>query len=249
MRAGARLGLLLLALVPAPAGAAQLTAPELMQMLAGVESASARFVETRHSALLKAPLVLRGTLAYRRPDRVEKHVQSPYDERIVVEGRRITLENRTQNRKKTIAVTAAPGIAALVESIRATRAGDLAVLQRHYAVDVDGSREQWTLTLRPSDPQVAEYVTRLTLAGSETRIGRISVEETGGDRSVMEIDGMKSPRGAGRVADRRRGVQRLALLQAHDQRGSHRFLARRPPPRRSACSSASCATASPRACW
>ena len=180
--------LLLCWLLPATAGAATLTAADLMKMLATVESANARFVETRTSALLKAPLVLQGTLAYRRPDRVEKHVTSPYDERITVEGGRLTLENRAQNRKKTVQVSSAPGLAALVESIRATRAGDLDALQRHFALQVEGSRDRWTLTLKPLDAQLAGYVTQLTLSGSETRIGRITVEEAGGDRSVMEIE-------------------------------------------------------------
>ena len=187
MRACARFALCLALLAPAACGAAALTVEELMKMLATVESASARFVETRESALLKAPLVLQGTLAYRRPDRVEKHVQSPYDERITVEGGRLTLENRTQKRKKTMAVSSAPGLAALIESIRATRAGDLEALQRHFALQVEGVRERWTLTLKPLDAQVAGYVSVLSLAGSETRISRITIEEAGGDRSVMEI--------------------------------------------------------------
>ena len=197
MKTCARLALLLL-LAPAAASAATMTAAELMQMLASVESANARFVETRHSALLKAPLVLQGTLAYRRPDRVVKHVTSPYDERITVEGGRLTLENRSQNRKKTFSVSGAPGLAALIESIRATRAGDLDALQRHFTLEVEGSRERWTLTLKPLDAQVARYVTLLSLSGSETRIGRIAVEEAGGDRSVMEITegtGERAPSG------------------------------------------------------
>ena len=179
--------LLFLAAAPAASGAAPLTVAELMQMLGAVESENARFVETRHSALLKAPLVTEGTLAYRRPDRVEKHVLSPYDERITVEGGRLTMENRTQNRKKTVSVSGAPGIAALVESVRATRAGDLDALQRHFALQLEGSREQWTLTLTPHDAQLARYVSQLALSGSGARIGRITVEEAGGDRSVMEI--------------------------------------------------------------
>lgn len=179
--------LLFLAAAPAASGAATLTVVELMQMLGAVESENARFVETRHSALLKAPLVLEGTLAYRRPDRVEKHVLSPYDERITVEGGRLTMENRTQNRKKTVSVSGAPGIAALIESVRATRAGDLDALQRYFALQLEGSREQWTLTLTPLDAQLARYVSQLALSGSGSRIGRITVEEAGGDRSVMEI--------------------------------------------------------------
>jgi len=179
--------LLFLAAAPAASGAAPLTVAELMQMLGSVESENARFVETRHSALLKAPLVLEGTLAYRRPDRVEKHVLSPYDERITVEGGRLTLENRTQNRKKTVSVSGAPGLAAMIESVRATRAGDLDALRLHFALQLEGSREQWTLTLRPLDAQLARYVSLLALSGSDARIGRVTVEEAGGDRSVMEI--------------------------------------------------------------
>jgi hypothetical protein len=178
---------LLVALVPVIATAAPLTVTDLMQMLGSVEAANARFVETRYSALLKSPLVLQGTLSYRRPDRVEKHVLVPHDERITVEGGRLTLENRTQNRLKTLPVNSAPGLAALIESIRATRAGDLAALQRYYTVQVDGSREQWTLTLKPLESQVADFVISIALSGSGSRIGRITIEEAGGDRSVMEI--------------------------------------------------------------
>ena len=183
--------LLVFLAMPAAAGAATpapaLSIAELMQILGSVESTSARFVETRHSALLRAPLVLQGTLAYRRPDRVEKRVLTPYDERITVNGDRLAFENRTHDRRKTISVSGAPGLAALIESIRATRAGDLPALQRHYALQIEGSRERWTLTLRPLDSQIADYVVSLEVSGSGARIGRITIEEASGDRSVMEI--------------------------------------------------------------
>ena len=67
-----------------------------------------------------------------------------------------------------------------------------AALRRHYALQIDGSREHWTLTLRPLDSQVADYVTSVALSGSESRIARITVVETGGDRSVMEITELSS---------------------------------------------------------
>jgi hypothetical protein len=180
-----------------PQSSPSLSIAELMKLLGSVESANARFVETRESALLRSPLVLQGTLEYRRPDRIVKQVLSPYDERVTLEGGRLTLENRTSNRKKSVAVSGAPGISALIESIRATRAGDLAALQRHYALQVEGGREQWTLTLKPLDAQVAAYVSLIALSGSGARIGRVTVEEAGGDRSVMEIEeqGDRAPSG------------------------------------------------------
>jgi len=76
----------------------------------------------------------------------------------------------------------------LIESIRATRAGDLAALQRHYDVQVDGTREEWSLTLKPLDSRVADYVSSIALAGSGPRVSRMVVHEAGGDRSVMEIE-------------------------------------------------------------
>ena len=62
------------------------TRAELMQVLSDVPSSRARFIETRHSALLKKPLVLSGRLVYRRPDRLEKHVQTPFEESIIDRG-------------------------------------------------------------------------------------------------------------------------------------------------------------------
>ena len=175
------------AVADAGAATAQFSADDLMPMLASVERVTARFVETRTSTLLSGPLVLQGTLEYRRPDRLEKRVLSPYEERMVIEGGRLTLEKPGESRRKTLAIANAPGVAALVESIRATRAGDLATLTRHYTLELAGERARWMLTLRPLDPQLAGMVRSVVIAGAEARIVRVSVEETAGDRSVMEI--------------------------------------------------------------
>ncbi|MGC3972869.1 MAG: hypothetical protein QM771_00595 [Nitrospira sp.] len=51
--------------------------PGLMELLATVSSRQEHFTETKTLAMLTQPVVLKGTLAYVRPDRVEKHVTSP----------------------------------------------------------------------------------------------------------------------------------------------------------------------------
>ena len=186
-RADRILPAVLLVLMPGPGIAATLSVNELMGMLSGTESSTASFVETKHSALLKTPLLLRGTLAYRRPDWLEKHVIHPYDERIILDRGRLTIDNRSRNRKTTLSVAAAPVLAALVESIRATRAGDLPALESHYEVKVDGHRGKWSINLKPLDTQVAEHVSAVTVSGAAARIVRIEVQETSGDRAVMDI--------------------------------------------------------------
>ena len=51
------------------AGAAEFGLAELMRLLGQVPSAEAHFTETRRIALLQSPLVVKGRLAYVRPDR------------------------------------------------------------------------------------------------------------------------------------------------------------------------------------
>jgi hypothetical protein len=183
-----RLAALSLALgVWAQAAAAQALAPrDLMRQLAAVESSRATFVETRHSALLKEPLVLRGTLTYRRPASIERRVEQPYEERVAIDGDVLVIESRRGRRLKTT-VSGSPGIAALVESIRATRAGDLAALERHFEVRITGRAERWSMALQPVDEEVARHVAAILVAGAAGRITRVEVREAGGERSVMDI--------------------------------------------------------------
>lgn len=171
-------------LLAPPVQAQQITVAEVMSSLAATKASQASFLETKTSALLKAPVVMRGTLAYRRPDFLEKHVVAPHDERIVLSGSSLTLQSGSRSR--TLDVSAAPLIAALVESMRAVRAGDLAALEKHFTVNVSGQRNAWTLVLKPSR-ELEGYVSTITISGLESRIAELEVLEPNGDRAVMRI--------------------------------------------------------------
>jgi outer membrane lipoprotein-sorting protein len=177
--------LLAAALLALPAPAAALDLRELMAALAQVPEAKDSFVETRHSAVLTAPLVLKGELAYVRPDRMEKQVLAPYFERTVISGGSVTIENRST--KRTFSLASSAPVSALIESLRATLAGDRAALERHYEVQLEGREASWTLTLAPRDAKLAALVKRIQIAGARVQLKRIEIEETAGDRSVMLI--------------------------------------------------------------
>ncbi len=159
--------------------------PGLMDLMARVTSREDRFTETKTVAMLTQPLVLKGTLAYVRPDRVEKHVTSPYAEHLVVQGDQLSLSTREGT--KHLAVDSHPLIRSFIEAIRASLAGELAVLRRLYHIKIQGTQQQWTLTLRPLDAQVAEYLTSITISGHGDRMTVVDIRETGGDRSLMQI--------------------------------------------------------------
>lgn len=181
------LGIAMLIAASHSVGAADFSLSELMREFAEVPSARARFTEVRQMSVLQNPLTLSGRLAYDRPGRIERHVLAPYDEKTVISGDRITIENRTRNTSRTFSLNSAPAAYALVESLRATLAGDLAALEQHYSVELKGRREEWTLALAPRGPAVRSLVSSVTIIGTQVRILRFEVREAGGDSSTMTI--------------------------------------------------------------
>ena len=160
---------------------------DVMRQLAAVPSARARFTETKQVALLKTPLVLTGTLRYERPDQLEKHVLTPYDERIAIAGNEVRVENKTRGRTQNLSAASNSTLQALVESLRATLAGDLASLERHFDVVFEGTASEWAIVLVPRDAETLALITRIRLAGTADRLRRIDIDEAGGDRSEMSI--------------------------------------------------------------
>jgi hypothetical protein len=157
----------------------------LMGELAQVQTSRARYSEVKRVALLQKPLQLSGTLLYARPGRIEKRQTLPVEEVISVDGDWLTVEREGKTRR--ISLQSATLVAALVESLRATLAGDGAELERLYRVRVQGTRQRWTLALAPREVEVAGVVKSIVIAGSGSRIGRLEILEPGGDGSVMTI--------------------------------------------------------------
>ena len=167
--------------------AAEWGVQELMRQLAQVKSAQARFVERKDIAILSAPVESSGTLIYTAPDRLEKRTLLPRAESLVLERDRLTVESKALNQSRTFALRDHPGIGAFVESIRATLAGDIETLNRHYQVSLEGRESGWRLTLKPTDAGMRKFVSEIRLEGKQAEIVSIEIAETNGDRSVMTI--------------------------------------------------------------
>ena len=178
---------LALTLLPAWSWSQGLGLSQLMQEMAQVQSRQSRFVETRHVAMLTRPLELKGSLTYERPNRLSKHVEWPFDETLTVDGDALRLVNRTKGEQRSVSLKEQPALRALVESVRATLAGDGAQLERHYQVQFSGKESAWQLRLVPRDPKLRSFVESVTMSGAGTRVQRIETLEGAGDRSVMTI--------------------------------------------------------------
>jgi outer membrane lipoprotein-sorting protein len=157
----------------------------LMGELAQVESSRARYSEVRHVAQLTRPIELSGTLSYSRPARMEKRQTRPFLEVMRVDGDTLVVER--EGKSRTIMLSQVPVVGTLVESLRATLAGDATELERLYAVTMEGPREGWTLKLLPREFEVGGIVSQVSISGSGPRVRRVEIRELGGDRSVMTI--------------------------------------------------------------
>jgi len=170
-----------------PVAAADWGVEQLMQALGEVKSSTARFVERKHVTILNAPLESSGTLVYAAPGKLEKHTVAPKAESLVLDGDRLTIENKAQDQRRTFALQEQPVIWAFVEGIRSTLAGDLATLTRFYRVGLEGDERRWRLTLKPSEPRMQDVVREIRINGDRNWISAIEIIETGGDRSVMTL--------------------------------------------------------------
>lgn len=175
---------LLLSLMGTPALAAWDVA-QLMQGLAQNKSGRASFVEKKYIALLDKPVESSGELLYTAPDRLEKRTLKPRPESMLIESGTLTVERG--KRRTTLRLQDYPELVAFTESIRGTLAGDLVALRRIYNLDLEGTEERWTLTLRPMETKMLEVVQRIRISGSRAEVKTIEIEQTDKDRSVMVI--------------------------------------------------------------
>jgi len=181
----ARAALLAAALALHPAARAAWDVAALMGLLRAHPPGRAHFDETKTVSILDRPLESSGELVFTPPGRLEKHVTSPGDERVVADGERLVIEHA--GRRQVIALAEHPEIAVLVESIRGTLAGDRASLESTYSLALEGGANAWRLVLTPKEEALRQLVARVTIEGSQARVERVEIEQADGDRSLMQI--------------------------------------------------------------
>lgn len=157
----------------------------LMGELGKHRNRQARFVEKRFVKKLEQPLVSEGTLSFVAPDHFERITLTPPTESIVIDGNQLLLKRGGRSRRLTL--DASPESTAIIQAIRGTLSGDAPSLRNAFATQLEGTPEQWTLTLKPTEAQVAAHIARIDIGGRHDQIRRVEVQLANGDRSVMDI--------------------------------------------------------------
>jgi hypothetical protein len=170
----------------ADAPAAGWSIDTLMAGLRQVRAASAHFTELKTVHMLTRPIEATGTLKYVAPDKLEKITLTPAPETIRLDGGTLT-GTRADGEEFQVDIGSHTEVAALVEGIRSTLAGDLPTLQRYYGIAFTGGHDHWQIDLVPKDHWVREKVDRIRILGAGTVISNIVVDEKDGDRSEMAV--------------------------------------------------------------
>ena len=165
---------------------------QLMDSLAQAKPGRATFVETKRIAMLDRPVESSGDLLYTAPDRLEKRTLKPRPESMVVAGDELLIERG--NREYRLQLQAQPQLAAFIDSIRGTLAGDRKALERNYRLSLEGAAPKWVLQLVPLDYQMLGVVKRIRIAGAHDQVKSVEIEQADGDSSLMVIEKSATPR-------------------------------------------------------
>ena len=184
--------LVLLTLIFSPvAQAAPLSVAQLMANLAKSPQGAATFTEKKFISILEQPIESSGELLFIAPARLEKRTLKPRPEAMVLDGDILTLERG--KRKHVLQLKDYPEVAGMIESIRATLAGDRKALERVYHLALDGDTERWTLVLTPLDAKVGKVIARIRMEGARDTVRSVEILQADGDSSLMTIEKSASP--------------------------------------------------------
>jgi hypothetical protein len=164
---------------------------QLLQRLSVRRHGHVAFTEVQRLSILDEPLHSSGELLYDAPGRLEKRTLEPRPEDLLLENGTLTMERG--HRRRSVALRDIPQAAPLIESLRATLAGDRVALERYFTVHFSGNLERWTLELIPADPLLRRSVRRMLIAGEQDRVGSVEIYQSDGDSSTLTIGADLTP--------------------------------------------------------
>ena len=141
--------------------------------------------------MLDKPVESSGVLFFRAPDHLEKRTHKPKPESMVVDGDELLIERGRQ--KYRLQLQDYPELAAFLNSIRGTLAGDRKALERNYELGLEGTAERWTLRLLPLEEKMRSVIERIRIVGMRDQVHSIEIVLTDADSSLMTIKKLATP--------------------------------------------------------
>jgi outer membrane lipoprotein-sorting protein len=180
--------LLFLLAAAAPSGAA--TTDEVLARLArgaaAIETLQARIVQEKHLEMFQDTVISKGRFAYGRPDRLRWELTDPVATGFVIAGSSGRRWHGLTGRTEPFELERDPMMKVVAGQLLGWARADFGAMRRDYRIAVV-SEAPITLHLEPLTANA--FVARVTMvfAASGDHVDSVTVEEKGGDRTVMRF--------------------------------------------------------------
>ncbi|AVS87852.1 hypothetical protein C8238_05945 [Paracidovorax avenae] len=160
------------------------TLSSLAQHVAQHPVVRAEFTQTRQMAALKRPVVTTGRIVYSRERGVLWQIEKPYAMTYVLQDDKVVeIGADGQRRERQV-----QGLAEIGRVFRAVLSADTQALAGYFDIAVQGTTAQWTLELKPRQPQMAQVMERIRITGDQF-VQTLRMDEAGGDSTSLRFRG------------------------------------------------------------
>jgi len=157
----------------------------LLNQFAQAPGLAAHFREEKHIALLDAPVINEGTIAFMPPARFARHTEKPIASTLLIDSGRLQFGDT--DGKQSMELGTNPVAKLFVDSFVMILAGDRKGLERVFTIKVakppSGGTDAWRVVLTPRVSPMDKVIRELTLGGVGLALRELEVRESSGDWS------------------------------------------------------------------
>lgn len=143
------------------------------------------FVEEKYIALLKKPLVNRGTVVFMAPGNLVRRVDMPKPSAVWLKAGELWVRDNTGERKLDVTKWGPANV--LVNSFLYVLRGDVESLKKHYRIELGCDKDLWTMRLSPLSPDLAKILKYMVIVGRGAEPETLEMLDGSGDRSLTRF--------------------------------------------------------------
>jgi outer membrane lipoprotein-sorting protein len=145
----------------------------------------AEFTQSKHISGLKRPLQTSGQLVFTRQHGVLWQINAPYQISYILSEDKV-VEIAADGRRKERLARDLPGLAQVGRVFRAMLGANTNALREYFDIKTDGKIGLWSLTLTPRQAQMAQFIERIEISGSDF-VSQIRIQESSGDATLIKF--------------------------------------------------------------
>lgn len=158
----------------------------VMARLAEHAVVRAQFVQERFASAMPAPILSSGRMIASRKDGVLWQIESPIKAALAFTPTQIIETGPSGERRLSAGRRGGAVQAEMARLIRGITSADSAELRANFELQISGSVERWTISLKPRRREMARFLSGIELRGAR-HLDAIEIHEASGDRTAIRM--------------------------------------------------------------